>query len=48
MALARNASTAVAIGEAVTFVYSSSHDVWQFDDFAAYEACDFSRAADVY
>lgn len=38
------ASTAVSVGEDVTFVYSSSHDVWQFDDFTAYEACDFGRA----
>ena len=38
------ASTSVAVGEPVTFVYSSSHDVWQFADFAAYQACDFGRA----
>jgi len=41
------ASTAVAEGEAVTFTYSSSHDVWQFDDFNAYQACDFGRATQI-
>ena len=41
------ASTSVSVGEPVTFVYSSSHDVWQFDDFAAYEACDFGRATNL-
>jgi len=40
-------STDVAVGEDVTFVYSTSHDVWQFDDFAAYEACDFGRATQI-
>jgi len=41
------ASTSVAVGEPVTFVYSSSHDVWQFADFAAYQACDFGRATNL-
>ena len=38
------ASTSVAAGDDITFVYTTSHDVWRFDDFAAYAACDFSRA----
>ena len=38
------ASTSVAVGGPVTFVYGSSHDMWQFADFAAYQACDFGRA----
>ena len=38
------ASTSVDEGEEVTFVFSTGHDLWQFADFAAYEACDFSRA----
>jgi hypothetical protein len=38
------ASTSVAVGEPVTFVYSTSHDVWKFDDFDAYSKCDYSRA----
>jgi hypothetical protein len=24
-----------------------AHDVWQFDNFAAYEACDLSRATEI-
>ncbi len=38
------ASTSVSVGEEVTFVYSTGHNLWQFDSFEAYEACDFSRA----
>jgi hypothetical protein len=41
------ASTSASVGEDITFTYTSSHDVWQFDDFAAYEACDFRRATQV-
>jgi hypothetical protein len=38
------ASTSVDEGEAVTFEFTDSHDLWQFADFTAYEACGFSRA----
>jgi hypothetical protein len=40
-------STSVPVGEPLTFVCSSSHDAWQFDDFAAYGACDFGRATQI-
>merc|ERR1711990_106044 len=31
-------------GDTVSFSYSSSHDVYEFNDKAAYDACDFSSA----
>ena len=38
------APVSAEVGDVVTFTYSASHDVWQFNDEAAFEACDFSSA----
>jgi len=33
-----------SVGDVITFTYSSSHDVLEFPDKAAFDACDFSNA----
>ena len=37
-------SVTVKAGEAFTFKWTGSHDVYQFPTEAAYKSCDFSRA----
>merc|ERR1719163_1816058 len=34
----------VSAGESVFFQYGSSHDLYEFDNAAAYDACDFANA----